>query len=255
VKHIGGVASSQHCTPENEGEPVTKSSIILASVIAAGALTGPATATAKRWRPPPVDPARIVRSANSWELQSNTTQTFSLKIAGIPKDFNILLPCGGYDIKGSGVDLAAVNLIGFGPVDPLPGKNGTPDGGIHFAERQPDGSYVIPESRAVVTFANQHEAIGCALSGYHWYDSKGNPNNVALPNYIKHKPRVPGHTKPTQVAGPVSVTLAGLTGLATGHGPPRLVVRVTTGELSGPVKLRMRADVLKQRSTRASEND
>jgi hypothetical protein len=234
---------------------VTKSSIILASVIAAGALTGPATATAKRWRPPPVDPSRIVRSANSWELQSNTTQTFSLKIAGIPEAFNILLPCGGYDIKGSGVDLAAVNLIGFGPVDPLPGQDGTPDGGIHFAERLPDGSYALPESRAVVTPANQHEAIGCALSGYHWYDSKGNPNNVALPNYIKHKPRTPGRTEPTQVAGPVSVTLAGMTGLAAGHGPPRLVVRITTGELTGPVKLRMRADVLKQRSTRASEND
>jgi hypothetical protein len=233
---------------------VTKSSIILASVIAAGALTGPATATAKRWRPPPVDPSRIIRSANSWDLQSNTTQTFSLNIAGIPKNFNILLPCAGFDIKGSGVDLAAVNLNGFGPVDPMPGKEGTPDGGILFAERQPDGSYAIPESRAVVGPLNQHEAIGCALSGYHWYDSKGNPNNVALPNYIKHKPVQPGRTRPTQVAGPVSVTLAGFTGTTATNGPPRLVVRVTTGELNGPVKLRMRADVLKQRSTRASEN-
>jgi hypothetical protein len=234
---------------------VTKSSIILAAVIAAGALTGPATATAKRWRPPPVDPSRIVRSGHSWELQSNTTQTYSLTIAGIPKDFNTLLPCAGFDIKGNGVDLAAVNLPGFGPVDPMPGKEGTPDGGILFAERQPDGSYVLPESRAVVGPLNQHEAIGCALSGGHWYDSKGNPNNVALPNYIKHKPRAPGRTKPTQVAGPVSVTLAGFTGHTTADGPPRLVLRITTDELSGPVKLRMRADVLKQRSTRASEND
>ena len=234
---------------------MTKSSIILASVIAAGALTGPATATAKRWRPPPVDPSRIVRSANSWPLQSNTTQTFSLPIAGIPKAFNTLLPCAGFDIKGSGVDLAAVNLPGFGPVDPMPGMEGTPDGGIRFAERQPDGSYVIPESRAVVGPLNRHEAIGCALSGGHWYDSKGNPNNVALPKYVKHKPRLPGRTKPTQVAGPVSVTLAGFTGHTAADGPPRLVLRITTGELSGPVKLRMRADVLKQRSLRASEND
>ena len=234
---------------------MTKFSIILASVIAAGALTGPAAATAKRWRPPPVDPARIVRSAHSWPLQSTTTQTYSLTIAGIPKDFNTLLPCAGFDIKGSGVDLAAVNLPGFGPVDPMPGMAGTPDGGIHFAERQPDGSYVIPESRAVVGPLNQHEAIGCALSGGHWYDSKGNPNNVALPNYVKHKPRLPGRTKPTQVAGPVSVTLAGFTGHTAADGPPRLVLRITTGELSGPVKLRMRADVLKQRSTRASENE
>ena len=231
---------------------MTKPSIILASVVAAVALTGPATATAKRWRPPPVDPSRIVRSAHSWELQSNTTQTFSLTIAGIPKAFNILLPCGGFEIKGSGVDLAAVNLNGFGPVTPMPGMEGTPDGGIHFAERQPDGSYAIPESRAVVTPASQHEAIGCALSGYHWYDAKGNPNNVALPNYIKHKPRLPGATKPTQVPGPVSVTLAGFTGTAAGNGPPRLVVRITTGELTGPVKLRMRADVLKQRRTSTS---
>jgi hypothetical protein len=209
---------------------VTKSSIILASVIAVGALTGPATATAKRWRPPPVDPSRIVHSAQSWQLQSNTTQTYSLPITGIPENFNTLLPCAGFEIKGSGVDLAAVNLNGFGPVTPMPGKEGTPDGGIRFAERQPDGSYVIPESRAVVGPLNQHEAIGCALSGYHWYDSKGNPNNVALPNYIKHKPRVPGRTKPTQVAGPVSVTLAGFTGSTASNGPPRLVVRITTGE-------------------------
>jgi hypothetical protein len=241
--------------PDHDGASVTKSSIILAAIIAAGALTGPATATAKRWRPPPVDPSRIVRSANSWQLQSTTTQTYSLAIAGIPKDYNVLLPCAGFDVKGSGVDLAAVNLSGFGRVDPMPGKEGTPDGGIRFAERQPDGSYVVPESRAVVGPLNQHEAIGCALSGGHWYDSKGNPNNVALPNYIKHKPRLPGRTKPTQVAGPVSVTLAGFTGGATGDGPPRLVLRITTGELSGPVKLRMRADVLKQRSLRASEND
>jgi hypothetical protein len=234
---------------------VTKSSIILASVVAACALTGPTTATAKRWRPPPVDPSRIIHSARSWQLQSNATQTFTLPIAGIPKNFNILLPCGGFEIKGSGVDLAAVNLVGFGPVDPLPGKEGTPNGGILFAERQPDGSFAIPESRAVVTPASRHEAIGCALSGYHWYDSKGNPNNVALPNYIKHKPRVPGRTKPTQVAGPVSVTLAGFTGSAADNAPPRLVVRITTGELSGPVKLRMRADVLKQSGNRASEND
>jgi hypothetical protein len=234
---------------------VKKSSIILASVIAAGALTGPATATAKRWRPPPVDPARIVRSANSWQLQSNTTQTYSLTIAGIPKAYNTLLPCDGFDIKGSGVDLAAVNLYQFGPVDPLPGKEGTPDGGIIFAERQPDGSFAIPESQAVVHPGNQRLAIGCALSGYHWYDSKGNPNNVALPYTVKHKPVAPGRTKPTQVAGPVSVTLAGFTGTTAADGPPRLVVRITTGELSGPVKLRMRADVLKQRSTRASEND
>ncbi len=232
-----------------------KSSIILASVIAAGALTGPATATAKRWRPPPVDPSRIVRSANSWQLQSNTTQTYSLAVAGIPQDNNTLLPCAGFDIKGSGVDLAAVNLSGFGPVDPMPGKEGTPDGGIRSAERQPDGSYVLPESKAVVGPLNQHEAIGCALSGYHWYDAKGNPNNVALPKYIKHKPVQAGRTKPTQVAGPVSVTLAGFTGHTAADGPPRLVVRITTGELAGPVKLRMRADVLKQRSTRASENE
>jgi hypothetical protein len=235
---------------------VTKfNSIILASVIAASALTGPATATAKRWRPPSVDPSRIIRSGNSWELKSSTTQTFTLPIAGIGKDFNILLPCAGFDIKGSGVDLAAVNLNGFGPVDPLPGQKGTPTGGQLHAELQPDGSYLVPDKWAALFGANLHEAIGCALSGGHWYDSKGNPNNVALPNYIKHKPRLPGRTKPTQVAGPVTVDLAGLTGLTKATGPLRLVLRVTTGELSGPVKLRMRADVLKQSGNRASEND
>jgi hypothetical protein len=52
----------------------------------------------------------------------------------------------------------------------------------------------------------------------------------------------------------VSVTLAGFTGSSASNGPPRLVVRITTGELSGTVKLRMRADVLKQSGNRASEN-
>ena len=84
----------------------------------------------------------------------------------------------------------------------MPGKEGTPDGGISFAERLPDGSYVIPESRAVVGPLNEHEAIGCALSGGHWYDSKGNPNNVALPNYIKHKPRRPAAPSPSRSPAP-----------------------------------------------------
>ena len=174
-----------------------------------------------------------------------------MTIAGIHQDFNILLPCGGFEIKGSGVDLAAVNLIGFGPVDPMPGMEGTPDGGIHFAERQPDGSYVIPESRAVVTYATSTRP-SAARFGLSLVRQQGQPQQ-RRPAQLRQAQAAAARPHQAHAGRRSGVGDAGwFHRLTAGNGPPRLVVRITTGELSGPVKLRMRADVLKQRRTSTS---
>jgi cytoskeletal protein RodZ len=170
------------------------------------------------------------------------------------------------------------------------------DGGIPGAVLQPDGTYAIPESVAVVGPVHLHEGAACAAAGWHEYDEHGNPTNVVLPNYAENPAAVADAdlienvamattakarsaakrkaeanakakkksskakrkvrpAKTAQVAGAVTVELAGFTGFPdTPDNPERLVVRVTTGQLSGPATLRMRADVLKQPSMNVPEN-
>jgi hypothetical protein len=294
-------------TPKKE-TAVPKFSLILASLVAAGSFAGSASAEEHwdaHWMPPSVDPSRIIHAAGRWDLQSNTTQTYTLNIVGLGQDYNLLLPCFGFDIHGGGTDLDVANPRAFGPVrsnpdaitppDSPPAPDGVRhigDGGIPGAQRQPDGTYAIPESLAVVDPVNLHEGASCAAAGWHWYDEHGAPTNVALPNYAKNpaavadtdaienvamattaKARAAARrkakaknksskakkkvrpAKSAQVAGAVTVDVAGFTGFPdTPDNPERLVVRVTTGQLSGPATLRLRADVLKQPSVNVPEN-
>jgi hypothetical protein len=298
---------------------VPKFSLILASLVAAGSLVGSASADEQlgaRYMPRSVDPSLLTHAAGRWQLQSNTTQTYTLNFpADLGQDYNLLLPCFGFDIHGGGTDLDVANVRGFGPVRQDPGATTPPDtppspdgvrhigdGGIPGAELQPDGTYAIPESLAVVGPVHLHEGASCAAAGWHWYDEHGTPTNVALPNYAKNPAAVADTdaienvamattakakaaarrkakanakanakakakkktskgnkkvrpAKSAQVAGAVTVELAGFTGFPdTPDNPERLVVRVTTGQLSGPATLRMRADVLKQPSLDVPEN-
>jgi hypothetical protein len=294
---------------------VPKFSLILASLVAAGSLAGSASADAQsgaRWMPRSVDPSMLTHAAGRWELQSNTTQTYTLNIpVGLGQDHNLLLPCFGFDIHGGGTDLDVANPRSFGPVRSNPDATTPPDtppspdgvrhigdGGIPGAQLQPDGTYAIPESLAVVGPVNLHEGASCAAAGWHEYDQHGNPTNVALPNYARNPAAVADTdlienvamattakakakakakaaarrkakaykksskakkkvrpARSAQVAGAVTVELAGFTGFPdTPDNPMRLVVRVTTGQLSGPATLRMRADVLKQPSMDVPEN-
>lgn len=266
---------------------MSKPTIALVSLFAAVVLAAPASAAEhwrKHWVPPHIDPARFVHSAGSWQLKSNTTQTYTLIVKGTGHDFNVLEPCWGFDVEGAGVDLDVANLTYFGAVkaDPPPPAD-HPDmhrvGEIPGAVQQPDGSLAIPESYAIVRQWNLDNGASCAASGWHTYDEHGDPTNVALPYYAKKPSAVADpaviegwaktraakgraakksktrRTRSTQVAGPVSVELAGFTGSATAADPTRLVVRITTGQLSGPTTMRMRADVLKQPSMSVPEND
>lgn len=255
-----------------------KASITLAAVVAAGALAAPASA---RWLPKPVDPARIIHSEASYDLASGTTQTYSLKIKGLGEDFNVLLPCWGFDIHGGGVDLDVGQPVAFGPTAaPDPRRLGTPDGRVPGSQQQPDGSWVIPESVAVVGPVELKTGSKCAASGWQAYDDKGNPTDVLMPAWArsganggtasvssksksksksnakkkaKARKRVVHRGRSAQVTGAASVTLAGIT--HTADHSLNLVVRVTTGQLSGPAKLTMRGDVLRQASISAPEND
>jgi hypothetical protein len=290
---------------------VPKFSLILVSLVAAGSLAGPASADESpgaRRMPRSVDPSLLTHAAGRWDLQSNTTQTYTLNFpADLGQDYNVLLPCFGFDIHGGGTDLDVANVRAFGPVRQDPGATTPPDtplapdgvrhigdGGIPGAVLQPDGTYAIPESVAVVGPVHLHEGASCAAAGWHWYDEHGTPTNVALPNYAKNPAAVADTdlienlamattakaraavrrkakanakkksskgkkkvrpAKSAQVAGAVTVEVAGFTGFPdTPDNPERLVVRVRTGQLSGPATLRMRADVLKQPSMDVPEN-
>src|ERR1700754_735097 len=136
---------------------------LAAAAAAATATLAPAAALAN----PTINTDKTV------ELQSNTTQEIVVPIEGLGQSHNVLEPCYGFEIKGSGVDLAAANLEPFGPV--LPENPNAPDGGIPGAQRQGDGSFTIPASAAVLTAEDLRMGANCRSVGWRFSGPDGVP--------------------------------------------------------------------------------
>jgi hypothetical protein len=228
----------------------------LAAVAAAALYASPALAQA---------PDQMIASDQTVALESNTTREIAMPIKGLGQDWNVLVPCFGFSISGPGVDLAGANLEGFGPA--IPEDASRPDGGIPGAQRQPDGSFVVPESAAVLTPEVLRLGANCRSVGWDFYgadgepvlDPYGNPKAAKAPATAAAARKQKAASKRkrdsarrlmgrkivgrTAAQGPVSVTLAGITSRS---GRLEMVVRVTTGALAGPTAVSMHARVLKQ---------
>jgi hypothetical protein len=176
-------------------------------------------------------------------------------IEGLGQAHNVLVPCYGFDIKGPGVDLAGAHVETFGPV--FPEDPSLPDGGIPGAQRQADGSFLIPDSAAVLTAEVLRTGANCRSVGWDFYGADGEPQLDAYGNPLtastgkaakaaskrkrdagrkRMSRRIVGHAAQQ---GPVTVTLAGLRQGA-------LVLRITTGRLDGTTTVSAHARVLRQ---------
>ena len=211
-------------------------------------------------------PDQLIRSDQTVALESNTTREITLPIQGLGQDWNVLVPCFGFSITGPGVDLAGSHLESFGPAFPEDGN--LPDGGIPGAQRQADGSFTIPESAAVLTPEVLRMGANCRSVGWDFYgadgepvlDPYGNPKAATAPANAAaaRKQKASSKRKRDQARkrmsrkivgraaaqGPVTVSLAGITSRT--DRTTVMVLRVTTGQLTGPTQVAMHARVLKQ---------
>lgn len=196
-----------------------------------------------------------IATDRSVELQSNTTREIVVAFDGLGQAQNVLVPCFGFEIKGPGVDLAGAHVESFGPA--VPEDASLPDGGIPGAQRQPDGSFAIPESAAVLTAEVLRMGANCRSVGWDFYgadgepqlDSYGNPLTSSTGKAAKaasKRKRDAGRKRMSRKIvgraaqqGPVSVTLAGLRQGA-------LVLRITTGQLNGTTTVSAHGRVLEQ---------
>ncbi|WP_157591915.1 hypothetical protein [Solirubrobacter soli] len=198
--------------------------------------------------------ADTIDTDKSFELQSNTTREIVVPIDGLGQAYNVLTPCFGFEVKGPGVDLAGANLETFGPA--YPEDASLPDGGIPGAQRQPDGSFVIPESVAVLNAEVLRMGANCRSVGWDFYgadgepqlDAYGNPltSNTAKAKAASKRKRAAARKQMSRKIvgraaqqGPVTVTLAGLR-------ERTLVLRITTGQLIGTTTVSAHARVLRQ---------
>jgi hypothetical protein len=158
-----------------------------------------AQSAAARWTPPSIDPGTIIRNSASFQLRSNTTETFTLRPQGLGQNANTLMSCAGFGVHGPGVSIDDAEANAFGPVDPPDDVIG-PDGQVlrrimpanpifPQAERQPDGTYAIPD-RAAQILADDNVgkpwgswAAGCAAADWHAYDDDGHPTSAIMPHY------------------------------------------------------------------------
>jgi hypothetical protein len=190
----------------------------------------------------------------SFELESNVSRELVVPIAGLGQAHNVLTPCFGFEISGPGVDLAGANLEGFGPA--IPEDASLPDGGIPGAQRQADGSFVVPESAAVLNAEVLRMGANCRSIGWDFYgadgepqlDAYGNPltSNTAKAKAASKRKRTAARKRLSRKIvgraaqqGPVTVTLAGLRERA-------IVLRITTGQLNGTTTVSAHARVLRQ---------
>src|SRR6201995_1927678 len=76
--------------------------------------------------PPPVYPSDLIKTEQTVQLKSGSTQTIVMPVQGLGQDFNFETPCFGFQVSGPGVDIEAALLAPFGKVvGPLDG-NATP---------------------------------------------------------------------------------------------------------------------------------
>ena len=212
------------------------------AAVAATAALAPAAALA----------SPTITTDQSFELQSNATQEVVVPINGLGQAHNVLEPCFGFEITGPGVDLAGANLETFGPI----AADDEELQGLPNVVRQPDGSFAIPESAAVLTAEVLRMGANCRSVGWDFtgpdgepqLDAYGNPktSNSAKAKAASKRKRTAARKRMSRrivgraaQQGPVTVTLAGLRDRA-------LVLRVTTGQLNGTTTLSAHTRVLKQ---------
>jgi hypothetical protein len=197
-----------------------------------------------------------------------------MRVSGLGTEANVMLPCWGFAISGPGVSLSAAELNVFGPVLPEPSDVNKPNGGIPGAVRQPDGTFAIPDSAAVLDPETLAFGQGCRAVNWDFYgadgkqqvDPWGNPvsaTGVASASAAIAKARAKAKARHRKVLrrarlkmrgatahdGGVSVTLAGLRNIFGDQPGAELVVTVRTGALAGPTTLGLHARVLPQRMT------
>ncbi|HEV2999979.1 MAG TPA: hypothetical protein VGW75_04490 [Solirubrobacteraceae bacterium] len=205
------------------------------------------------------DPANQIVTTKSFTLAPNATETFAVPIRGLGQDQNVLLPCYGFAIRGPGVELLGANLNPFGRVVPEPGHEQTSDGGVPGAERQADGSFVIPEEEAVVGPRAERMGVSCDAVGWRFLDDDGGARLDVDGNVVargmtaraarRAKSRLRAlrrraRARASSGSGPVSVVFAGIRNPAD---ESALVVRVRTGDVPAGTKLTLHARVLPQR--------
>lgn len=250
-----------------------KAGWLAATALALGVAAAPASASASA-RPvaTPPDYAHPIHSDQAFTLQSNTTQTYAMRINGLGTDANTMLPCDGFEIRGEGVSIAAGDLNLFGPVYPESGHESEPNGGIPGATQQPDGAFAVPDSHAVLDARTLAMGENCAAIDWDFYapdgeprlDPYGNPivkTGVTSARAASAKARKKAKARQRKVlhrakrkmhgaaatTGGVSVTLAGLRNIPGNPWGAEIVVTVQTGTLAGPTTLKTHARVLPQR--------
>jgi hypothetical protein len=219
------------------------------SALAAAALAAPTAAQAQIDQY--VAPYDVAKYDRSWTLQSNTSQEFRMNLSEMGRGWHVLVPCWGFDIVGPGVDLSAANLSTFGPIPPANIVPGEPL--PSSAVQQPDGTWVIPDSAAAVGASERAVGADCRAIGWNFFVPDGKASAAARKQARRtHRPiklkavkrRRTGLRRAQPATSPVNVTLGGMQPAA--NGSLDLVVRVTTGELSGPTTLTTHGRVLLQ---------
>lgn len=190
---------------------------LLAAAPVAGAQDAPTP------KPPRV--TETFQTQQTWTLKPNAEQTFSVRVKGLTaaRDSAILAPCWGFAITGRGINLPIGEPDYYGQVTPEPGHENTDNGGIPGAERQSDGTFVVPESNATVGAYQIRRGLDCQARGWSW--NAGTSARAA---------RKTSKARRAQ-AGSVRVELAGLHILADGS---ELVLRVRTGSVPAGTKVK-----------------
>jgi hypothetical protein len=231
---------------------------LAAAALAVAALAAPTAAQAQMDQY--AAPWPVTKYDQTWTLQSNTTAEFRMPLTEMGTENHVLVPCWGFEVEGPGVDVAAANLDTFGPIPTPEFAEGEPHD-VGAAVQQPDGSWMVPDSNAVLRPDQFTAGAECRTIGWDFFvpdtqasaAAKGKARRTHRPvKIVKRKTKtIKGSRKTTKKAkaaqaanGPVDVTLAGFQ-FARGRSID-IVVRVTTGELSGPTTLTTHGRVLLQ---------
>ena len=158
-----------------------------AAFAAAAAFVAPAAlAATPQPQQTPVLPSDLITSQKTVQLKSNSTQTIVMPVQGLGQDLNVETPCFGFQVSGPGVDIQAAELAPYGKITgPLDGDETPADIG---AVQQPDGSWAIPDTVAVLNDERLRMGAACAATGWSWYLPNGQPaidGSTLQPRYPK----------------------------------------------------------------------
>lgn len=182
----------------------------------------------------------------AWTLLPDATQTFAVAIEQLgPRGGGSLAPCWGFEITGPDIDYAAGDLDYYGATVPEPGREQTRDGGVPGAERQPDGTFEVPESNAKVTPRQLQAGDLCQKAGWDWLGRDGEVKPVfrKLTRRSRKARAVRQRRLARQASAlPFTVELAGVHHLV--DGTSELVLRVRTREIPAGTTVRAHARVV-----------